>query len=100
VSASGHYLLGASALRALILEEPGTDRVQELLDEVLVVNLGRGGAKAVREGRFQKGEVFAIVDGLKLEPEGDQFGRPWPADRRRVHPECGRRSESARSPAV
>lgn len=84
MSAGRHHLLDASALLALILEEPGADRVQEVLDdsEVLVVNLAEVARKLFAKG-VPEDEVFEILDGLKLETGGDEFGRPWPADRRR-----------------
>ena len=62
-----HHLLDASALLALIFDEPGSDRVQELLDdcEIHAVNLAEAARKLVSLGIPPK-EVRTMLDQLDL----------------------------------
>ena len=71
---SRHHLLDASALLALILNEPGADRVQAVLDDSQV--LGINAAEVARK-LFSKGlshdEVAEVINGLNLETDEQDF---------------------------
>jgi PIN domain nuclease of toxin-antitoxin system len=61
--ASGEYLLDASAVLALVLGEPGADRVEELLDQssIHAVNLIEVVSKLSQKGVPHAAEVFGML---------------------------------------
>lgn len=65
---SGKYLLDASALLALIRNEPGADRVRGILDEsqIHAVNLAEVARKVVQKG-ISAADVEAYLGALSLE---------------------------------
>jgi PIN domain nuclease of toxin-antitoxin system len=74
VRESRRHLLDASALLAVILGEPGTDRVEAVLDdsEMAAVNVAEVARKLFAKGMTQD-EIAEILIGLNLETGQEQF---------------------------
>jgi PIN domain nuclease of toxin-antitoxin system len=62
-------------LLAVILNEPGAEMVQALLDdsEVLAVNIAEVARKLFSKG-MPHGDVIEILDGLHLDADAEEFG--------------------------